>query len=137
MSRCLGGAVDEPLADQATRRAVRRPARARPPHGRRRSRAARGAQQRTPVSRAHRRSRAGPDTPPRADAADPAPPGALSSAPQPPAPPAGPAPEFRTALRQRLVAVATVQGAGETQTVSSRVREAAGAWRVQRRLALV
>ena len=49
----------------------------------------------------------------------------------------GPAPEFRTALRQRLVAVATVQGVGETASVSTRVRESAGAWRVQRRIALV
>ena len=49
----------------------------------------------------------------------------------------GPAPEFRTALRQRLVAVATVQGVGETASVATRVRETAGAWRVQRRLALV
>jgi hypothetical protein len=48
-----------------------------------------------------------------------------------------PAPEFRTALRQRLVAVATVQGVGETASVSTRVRESAGAWRVQRRAALV
>ncbi|HET6816598.1 MAG TPA: DUF5667 domain-containing protein [Mycobacteriales bacterium] len=49
----------------------------------------------------------------------------------------GPAPEFRTALRQRLVAVATVQGVGETGSVGSRVRESASAWRVQRRLAVV
>src|SRR4051794_36321010 len=49
----------------------------------------------------------------------------------------GPAPEFRTALRQRLVAVAPVQGVGETASVTSRVRESAGAWRVQRRGALV
>src|SRR3954452_2707951 len=49
----------------------------------------------------------------------------------------GPAPEFRTALRQRLVAVATVQGVGETASVTTRVRESAGAWRVQRRIALV
>src|SRR3954471_2007946 len=49
----------------------------------------------------------------------------------------GPAPEFRTALRQRLVAVASVQGVGETSSVTVRVRESAGAWRVQRRLALV
>src|SRR3954466_12690955 len=48
----------------------------------------------------------------------------------------GPAPEFRTALRQRLVAVASVQGVGET-SVKVRVRESASAWRVQRRLALV
>jgi hypothetical protein len=51
----------------------------------------------------------------------------------------GPAPEFRAALRQRLLAVAAVQGVGETATssVTTRVRESAGAWRVQRRLALV
>src|SRR5881275_1014294 len=48
----------------------------------------------------------------------------------------GPAPEFRAALRQRLVAVASVQGVGET-SVKVRVRESASAWRVQRRLALV
>jgi hypothetical protein len=50
---------------------------------------------------------------------------------------ADPAPEFRNALRQRLVAVATVQGVGETASVATRVRESAGAWRVQRRIALV
>src|SRR3954447_17387863 len=49
----------------------------------------------------------------------------------------GPTPEFRSALRQRLVAVATVQGVGETASVTTRVRESAGAWRVQRRIALV
>jgi hypothetical protein len=49
----------------------------------------------------------------------------------------GPAPEFRTALRQRLVAVATVQGVGETTSVKARVRESAGTWRVQRRVALM
>src|SRR4051794_36054239 len=49
----------------------------------------------------------------------------------------GPTPEFRSALRQRLVAVATVQGVGETASVTTRVRESAGAWRVQRRVALV
>jgi hypothetical protein len=49
----------------------------------------------------------------------------------------GPAPEFRAALRQRLVAVAAVLGVGETASVSSRVRETAGAWRFQRRVALV
>src|SRR4051794_41648531 len=48
----------------------------------------------------------------------------------------GPAPEFRAALRQRLVAVASVQGVGET-SVKVRARESASAWRVQRRLALV
>lgn len=62
---------------------------------------------------------------------------ALSAALETAAPAAAPAPEFRTALRQRLVAVATVQGVGETASVSSRVRESAGAWRVQRRLAVV
>ena len=62
---------------------------------------------------------------------------ALSTALESAAPATAPAPEFRTALRQRLVAVATVQGVGETASVSSRVRESAGAWKVQRRLALV
>jgi hypothetical protein len=62
---------------------------------------------------------------------------ALSSALQSTATTDGPAPEFRTALRQRLVAVAAVQGVGETASVSSRVREKAGAWRVQRRIAIV
>ena len=61
---------------------------------------------------------------------------ALSSALQSAATIDGPAPEFRTALRQRLVAVATVQGVGDTASVSSRVREKAGAWRVQRRIAI-
>jgi len=62
---------------------------------------------------------------------------ALSSALQSTAQIDGPAPEFRTALRQRLVAVASVQGVGETASVGSRVRERAGAWRVQRRIAIV
>src|SRR4051795_5448950 len=62
---------------------------------------------------------------------------ALSTALQSAATVDGPAPEFRTALRQRLVAVATVQGVGETASVTTRVRESASAWRVQRRLALV
>jgi hypothetical protein len=62
---------------------------------------------------------------------------ALSSALQSAPTADGPAPEFRAALRQRLVAVATVQGVGETASVTSRVREKAGAWRVQRRIAIV
>jgi len=62
---------------------------------------------------------------------------ALSTALEIAAPVAAPAPEFRSALRQRLVAVATVQGVGETTSVTSRVRESAGAWRVQRRVAIV
>ena len=62
---------------------------------------------------------------------------ALSTALQSAAPSAEPTPDFRTALRQRLVAVATVQGVGETASVTKRVRESAGAWRVQRRLAVV
>jgi hypothetical protein len=62
---------------------------------------------------------------------------ALSSALQSTPTVDGPPPEFRTALRQRLVAVATVQGVGETASVTSRVREKAGAWRVQRRIAMV
>src|SRR5690242_7861965 len=50
----------------------------------------------------------------------------------------GPSPKFRAALRQRLVAVATVQPAGAAaETTSMRMREAAGTWRVQRRLAVV
>src|SRR3954452_8522667 len=59
---------------------------------------------------------------------------ALSSALTSAAPGAAPSSEFRTALRQRLVAVATVQGVGESATVATRVRESAGAWRVQRRV---
>lgn len=47
----------------------------------------------------------------------------------------GPRPEFRTALRQRLVAVATVQGVGAPAESSiSRARAATGSWRFQRRL---
>jgi len=62
---------------------------------------------------------------------------ALSTALQTAGPAAEPAPEFRTALRQRLGAGATVQGVGETTSLASRVRESAGAWRMQRRLAAV
>src|SRR3954451_14980364 len=46
----------------------------------------------------------------------------------------GPRPEFRTALRQRLVAVATVQGVGATEKPLERVRAAGSTWKVQRRL---
>ena len=46
----------------------------------------------------------------------------------------GPRPEFRTALRQRLVAVATVQGVGATERPLERVRAAGSTWKVQRRL---
>ena len=46
----------------------------------------------------------------------------------------GPRPEFRTALRQRLVAVATVQGVGAVETPMQRAREASSSWKVQRRL---
>jgi hypothetical protein len=47
----------------------------------------------------------------------------------------GPRPEFRAALRQRLVAVATVQGVGAPAESSlTRARAATGTWRVQRRL---
>lgn len=46
-----------------------------------------------------------------------------------------PRPEFRAALRQRLVAVATVQGVGATaETPLQRARAAGSTWRVQRRL---
>jgi len=45
----------------------------------------------------------------------------------------GPRPEFRAALRQRVVAVATVQGVGVESPVS-RVRQAGSTWKVQRRL---
>lgn len=46
----------------------------------------------------------------------------------------GPRPEFRAALRQRLVAVATVQGVGTAETPIQRARAASGTWKVQRRL---
>ena len=46
----------------------------------------------------------------------------------------GPRPEFRTALRQRLVAVATVQGVGAVETPMQRARAAGGTWKFQRRL---
>jgi hypothetical protein len=46
----------------------------------------------------------------------------------------GPRPEFRAALRQRLVAVATVQGVGTVETPIQRARAAGGTWKVQRRL---
>src|SRR3954449_3987551 len=46
----------------------------------------------------------------------------------------GPRPEFRTALRQRLVAVATVQGVGATEKPLQRARAAGSSWKVQRRL---
>ena len=46
----------------------------------------------------------------------------------------GPSPQFRTALRQRLVAVATVQGVGATDKPLQRVRAAGSTWKVQKRL---
>jgi len=55
---------------------------------------------------------------------------ALRSTPTVPAP----RPEFRAALRQRLVAVATVQGVGETESPMRRARSAGSTWKVQRRL---
>lgn len=51
---------------------------------------------------------------------------------------AGPAPEFRAALRQRLVAVATVQGAAAAApSAAERLREVGASWRFQRRMAVV
>ena len=46
----------------------------------------------------------------------------------------GPRPEFRTALRQRLVAVATVQGVGAPEKPLQRAKAAGSTWKVQRRL---
>jgi hypothetical protein len=51
--------------------------------------------------------------------------------------PAGPSPEFRGALRQRLVAVATVQGIGQPQTATARIREAGITWNFQRRASIL
>ena len=54
-------------------------------------------------------------------------------------PTAAPArPEFRDALRQRLMAVAAVQGVGEVaQSPAAKVRELGSTWRFQRRMAVV
>lgn len=54
-------------------------------------------------------------------------------------PAASPArPEFRDALRQRLMAVAAVQGVGEVaQSPAAKVRELGSTWRFQRRMAVV
>ncbi len=50
----------------------------------------------------------------------------------------GPRPEFRAALRQRLVAVAAVQAASPaTERAVDRVRAAGSSWKVQRRLVAV
>jgi len=50
----------------------------------------------------------------------------------------GPRPEFRAALRQRLVAVAAVQAANPTtERTVDRVRAAGSSWKVQRRLVAV
>src|SRR3954465_6719761 len=51
--------------------------------------------------------------------------------------PGGPRPDFPDSLRQRLVAVATVQGVGETAGTGQRLRETAATWRFQRRVAAV
>ena len=50
---------------------------------------------------------------------------------------AAPRPEFRTALRQRLVAVATVQGVGAVETPMQRARAAGTTWAFQRRLTAI
>lgn len=50
---------------------------------------------------------------------------------------AGPRPEFRAALRQRLVAVAAVHEPTEPPTPAARVREALSTWRFRRRLAVL
>ncbi|MDQ1703894.1 MAG: hypothetical protein QOF18_260 [Frankiaceae bacterium] len=51
---------------------------------------------------------------------------------------AGPSPEFRAALRQRVLAVATVQGVGEpAASTADRLREAGATWKVQRRVAVL
>jgi hypothetical protein len=50
---------------------------------------------------------------------------------------AGPRPEFRAALRQRLVAVATVQGTAPAVSPTTRLREAGATWKVQRRMAVL
>jgi len=50
----------------------------------------------------------------------------------------GPSPEFRQALRQRLVAVATVQGVGAPDLgATARLRQAGITWNFQRRVAIV
>jgi len=50
----------------------------------------------------------------------------------------GPSPEFRTALRQRLMAVATVQGVGAPDLgAAARLRQAGITWNFQRRVAIV
>jgi hypothetical protein len=50
----------------------------------------------------------------------------------------GPRPEFRAALRQRLVAVATVQGVGApAESPLQRARSAGSTWKVQKRLSAI
>ena len=60
--------------------------------------------------------------------------GALQAVPAVP----GPRPEFRAALRQRLVAVATVQGVGAAAPATTgRLREASSTWKFQRRMSVL
>src|SRR3954454_5043131 len=59
--------------------------------------------------------------------------GALSALPVS----SGPSPDCRAALRQRLVAVATVQPAGQPEDAATRLRGAAGTWKMQRRVAVL
>lgn len=59
--------------------------------------------------------------------------GALRAVPAAP----GPSAEFRAALRQRLVAVATVQGVGTPESATERLRAAGHTWKFQRRVAIV
>jgi hypothetical protein len=50
----------------------------------------------------------------------------------------GPSPEFRSALRTRLVAVASVQGVGEpVASPAARLRESGATWKFQRRVAVL
>lgn len=51
--------------------------------------------------------------------------------------PAGPSADFRAGLRQRLVAVATVQGVAQPPTAAARIRAAGITWNFQRRMAIV
>jgi hypothetical protein len=50
---------------------------------------------------------------------------------------AGPSPEFRAALRQRLVAVATVQGVPAPESSLARMKAAGITWNFQRKVAIV
>ena len=91
----------------------------------------------TPANRRANEFAALLDRPARTDDPELAPYVALASALRAVPVTAGPSPDFRAALRQRLVAVATVQGVGQPESTVARIRSAGITWNFQRRASIV